>query len=363
MIKNSLKSHCPHLHGNMSSSCKPGKKMVCKTTSFYRLKSIEDYSKEQETQQKELQEELETSKAQLVQLFQVVEKFWQLREKALGSSEEDELHSLQPMDKATALLSDTDSHWCCGHANQQAEDAHHQEVNDAPDVAEKQHERSKELESQLINLKEQYEASIQSFETQLTEERGAHQQATEKASTLEAHLEQFKQLTAAKLDQVYNEHQSLKLDIFGCLEEEKQWIQTMFVNLQSLKEEATTTREFHSEPVDKYEEERGPLTTEVTSATDHSVAANAPLKVENEPMVTPPEVPIEESTIVEVVPESATEAHRISDADTNEIRITQEEHFSAVVNMGRSTIDMDDDSQKVLAQALQEKVTKNTLCS
>jgi hypothetical protein len=41
----------------------------------------------------------------------------------------------------------------------------------------------------------------------------------------------------------------------------------------------------------------------------------------------------------------------------------QEEHFSAVVNMGRSTIDMDDDSQKVLAQALQEKVTKNTLCS
>ncbi len=45
--------------------------MVCKTTSFYRLKSIEDYSKEQETQQKELQEELETSKAQLVQLFQV----------------------------------------------------------------------------------------------------------------------------------------------------------------------------------------------------------------------------------------------------------------------------------------------------
>ncbi|KAH8932613.1 hypothetical protein BDL97_19G082900 [Sphagnum fallax] len=328
-----------------------------------RLKSIEDYSKEQETQQKELQEELETSKAQLVQLFQVVEKFWQLREKALGSSEEDELHSLQPMDKATALLSDTDSHWCCGHANQQAEDAHHQEVNDAPDVAEKQHERSKELESQLINLKEQYEASIQSFETQLTEERGAHQQATEKASTLEAHLEQFKQLTAAKLDQVYNEHQSLKLDIFGCLEEEKQWIQTMFVNLQSLKEEATTTREFHSEPVDKYEEERGPLTTEVTSATDHSVAANAPLKVENEPMVTPPEVPIEESTIVEVVPESATEAHRISDADTNEIRITQEEHFSAVVNMGRSTIDMDDDSQKVLAQALQEKVEALLLLS
>ncbi len=115
----------------------------------------------------------------------------------------------------------------------------------------------------------------------------------------------------------------MKLDIFGCLEEEKQWIQTMFVNLQSLKEEATTTREFHSEPVDKYEEERGPLTTEVTSAPDHSVAANAPLKVENEPMVTPPEVPIEESTIVEVVPESATEAHRISDADTNEIRITQ----------------------------------------
>ncbi|CAK9267551.1 unnamed protein product [Sphagnum jensenii] len=237
-----------------------------------RLKSIEDYSKEQETQQKELQEELETSKAQLVQLFQVVEKFWQLREKALGSSEEDEeLHSLQPMDKATALLSDTDSHWCCGHANQQAEDAHHQEVNDAPDVAEKQHERSKELESQL---------------------------------------EQFKQLTAAKLDQVYNEHQSLKLDIFGCLEEEKQWIQTMFVNLQSLKEEATTTREFHSEPVDKYEEERGPLTTEVTSATDHS-----------------------------------------------------EEHFSAVVNMGRSTIDMDDDSQKVLAQALQEKVEALLLLS
>jgi hypothetical protein len=34
-----------------------------------------------------------------------------------------------------------------------------------------------------------------------------------------------------------------------------------------------------------------------------------------------------------------------------------------VVNMGRSTIDMDDDSQKVLAQALQEKVNKNTLCS
>ncbi|CAK9213692.1 unnamed protein product [Sphagnum troendelagicum] len=237
-----------------------------------RLKSIEDYSKEQETQQKELQEELETSKAQLVQLFQVVEKFWQLREKALGSSEEDEeLHSLQPIDKATALLSDTDSHWCCGHANQQAEDAHHQEVNDAPDVPEKQHERSKELESQL---------------------------------------EQFKQLTAAKLDQVHNEHQSLKLDIFGCLEEEKQWIQTMFVNLQSLKEEATTTREFHSEPVDKYEEERGPLTTEVTSATDHS-----------------------------------------------------EEHFSAVVNMGRSTIDMDDDSQKVLAQALQEKVEALLLLS
>jgi hypothetical protein len=82
-----------------------------------------------------------------------VEKFWQLREKALGSSEEDEeLHSLQPMDKATALLSDTDSHWCCGHANQQAEDAHHQEVNDAPDVAEKQHERSKELESQLVTI-------------------------------------------------------------------------------------------------------------------------------------------------------------------------------------------------------------------
>lgn len=71
MIKNSLKSHFLHLHGNMYSSCKPGKKMVCKTTSFYRLKSIEDYSKEQETQQKELQEELETSKAQLVQLFQV----------------------------------------------------------------------------------------------------------------------------------------------------------------------------------------------------------------------------------------------------------------------------------------------------
>jgi hypothetical protein len=45
--------------------------MVCKTTSFYRLKSIEDHSKEQETQQKEMQEELETSKAQLVQLFQV----------------------------------------------------------------------------------------------------------------------------------------------------------------------------------------------------------------------------------------------------------------------------------------------------
>ncbi len=81
-----------------------------------------------------------------------MEKFWQLREKALGSSEEDELHSLQPMDKATALLSDTDSHWCCRHANQQAEDAHHQEVNDAPDVAEKQHERSKELESQLVTI-------------------------------------------------------------------------------------------------------------------------------------------------------------------------------------------------------------------
>jgi hypothetical protein len=147
----------------MSSSCKPGKKMVCKTTSFYRLKSIEDYSKEQETQQKELQEELETSKAQLVQLFQVVEKFWKLRENAHGSSEEDEeLHSLQPMDKATALLCDTDSHWCCGHANQQAEDAHHQEVNDAPDVAEKQHERSKELESQLVTISILY-ANIYAF--------------------------------------------------------------------------------------------------------------------------------------------------------------------------------------------------------
>lgn len=160
--------------------------------------------------------------------------------------------------------------------------------------------------------------------------------------------EHVKQLTASKLQQLHNKQCELKLDVTGVLEDEKRWLETMVVKLHALKDNAIG-REFHSEPVDKYEEERGPppdketstadpliaeeaLPTELVGETEESdsrsVATIVPSSEESDTtLLTPPEVSIQVSTISEVVSETKDEAYPVSEADTNDIIITRVNSF------------------------------------
>lgn len=90
-------------------------------------------------------------------MFQVVDKFWGARENVLATDDNGQLQHIEPLDKATALLSDSDGRWAYGGCNREAEEALRQELKDAQILAEEnglvakqEQSRANELDAQLV---------------------------------------------------------------------------------------------------------------------------------------------------------------------------------------------------------------------
>lgn len=88
----------------------------------------------------------------------MLEKFWGLRESVLGTlNKDDQSEDLGVLDKATTLVTESDSKWQYGGIDQEAVEALQQELNDAGVRAEENHLlarkeqfRAEELDAQLV---------------------------------------------------------------------------------------------------------------------------------------------------------------------------------------------------------------------
>ena len=88
----------------------------------------------------------------------MLEKFWGLRKSVLGSlNKDDQSEDLGVLDKATTLVTESDSKWRYGGVDQEAVEALQQELKDAGVRAEENHLlarseqfRAEELEVQLV---------------------------------------------------------------------------------------------------------------------------------------------------------------------------------------------------------------------
>ena len=90
-------------------------------------------------------------------ILQVVDKFWGLRENVLTVSDDGQLQHMQPLDRATALLSESEGQWTYGGCNREAEEALRQELKDVQTLAEEnglaakeEQSRANELDAQLV---------------------------------------------------------------------------------------------------------------------------------------------------------------------------------------------------------------------
>lgn len=89
--------------------------------------------------------------------MQVVDKFWGLREYVLATSDDELLQHMQPLYRATAILSESDGKWVYGGCNREAEEALRQDLKDAQALAEEnglaakeEQSRANELDAQLV---------------------------------------------------------------------------------------------------------------------------------------------------------------------------------------------------------------------
>ncbi|KAG0562056.1 hypothetical protein KC19_9G114300 [Ceratodon purpureus] len=392
------------------------KAMTAKVQQFHnRAEEAENQCKEHDTRLLELQNQLDI-------LYKVVDKFWGARENVLATDDNGQLQHIEPLDKATALLSDSDGRWAYGGCNREAEEALRQELKDAQILAEEnglvakqEQSRANELDAQLAKLKEKVEATTHSLQTQLEEKQHLQQLAAEKASTYEMQLGKLEKFTISKVLEVQADHEDVRARVDSLLEDEKQWIDSMIVSFEALLLELKAS-EAHPEIVDKYEErgppqeetsvpeaepsgpdglEEDPLpeaepsragdleenlllenelsrtvdieepitsedTAEVEETTLPSHDQNVPESVcsESSPR---PDISVVVSASSSVQPESIAGPHPVAENDDN--RLNEEEPFSAVLTLSKRATDMDEESRKVLAQALQEKVEALLLLS
>jgi len=142
-----------------------------------RLEDVGKQYKDREAEKIETEQNLETLKSQLDLLHKVLEKFWGLRESVLGSlNKDDQSEDLGVLDKATTLVTESDSKWRYGGVDQEAVEALQQELKDAGVRAEENHLlarseqfRAEELEVQLVGLKHEVEATTISLRMNLEE--------------------------------------------------------------------------------------------------------------------------------------------------------------------------------------------------
>lgn len=393
------------------------KAMTANVQQFHnRVEEVEKQCKEQDTRILELQDQVDI-------LYKVVDKFWGMRETVLATPDDEQLQHMQPLDRATALLSESDGKWAYGGCNLEAEEALRQELKDAQTLAEEnglvaktEQSRADELDAQLVKLKEEVKATMDSLQIQLEEKQHAQELAAEKASTYEIQLGNLRKFTVSKVLEVQADHEDVRTRVDSLLDDEKQWIDSMVVSFEALLSELKAS-EVHPEIVDKYEEQRGPPEEETTvpaaelsepvgleedplpldepSRTvdlegNHLPANELSRTVElEEPITSEDPIELEETTSPshdQIAPESVHSessprpdisfvistspsdqpevmagAHPVAENDDN--RMNEEEPLSAVVTLSRRATDMDEESRKVLAQALQEKVEALLLLS
>lgn len=85
-------------------------------------------------------------------MYQVIDKFWGLRENVLPTFDDGQPQHVQPLDRATALLLESDAQWAYGRCNREAEMALQEELKEARALAEENGLLAKEKDSRAIEL-------------------------------------------------------------------------------------------------------------------------------------------------------------------------------------------------------------------
>ncbi|XP_024381297.1 uncharacterized protein [Physcomitrium patens] len=379
-----------------------------------RAEEAEKQLKEEEEQKLKLQHDYEVRTEQLDILHKVVDKFWELRGNVPVALDDGQPQDLQPLDKAQALILESDVQWTYGGSIQAAVEALQQELKVARTLAEendilakKEQARTNELDAQLALLQQEVKAA-QAF----AEERGllakeeqsrandldeqlkklkeeveatAHslsEQAAGEASTYKVHMEKLQKFIVSKLFEIQNDHGDVRTRVDSLLKDEKQWIDSMVDKFEALLLELKA-RDVHPEIVDKYEErsppqEEAPLPAaesakpyvfkeaqtsngldELERTTVSLLNEHTPESVDNENL---PSLDVSSVVASSLQAESEIIAGTHPVVENNN-RIREEEPCSAVVSLSRSVTDMIQEDRKALAQALHEKVEALLLLS
>lgn len=173
-----------------------------------RAEEAEKQLKEEEEQKLKLQHDYEVRTEQLDILHKVVDKFWELRGNVPVALDDGQPQDLQPLDKAQALILESDVQWTYGGSIQAAVEALQQELKVARTLAEendilakKEQARTNELDAQLALLQQEVKAA-QAF----AEERGLlAKEEQSRANDLDEQLKKLKEeveATAHSLSEV-----------------------------------------------------------------------------------------------------------------------------------------------------------------
>ncbi|KAG6555143.1 hypothetical protein Mapa_003178 [Marchantia paleacea] len=280
----------------------------------------------------ELQESFKPSFAANEKLQMVVDKFWLLRENAREDKDECE----DPLNRAQILLEDEVGIWTYGFMvdPKWQEDCKAAEVNLAR--AEEQLVRAEEmsnilrlhLEEEVLNRKQfeerlaLTEAALANFKLHLEDETNGRRLAEQNASVFSDHLAKLETSLQSDLQQLQGQHRTLVADVSAILQDERT---QMLMTSEALLSE-----------VERRKVEPARVETEV--------------ELQHEP----------ETTEVEVTPEERRSSPHLENEITQVTSTSREEEAVRDANVWTN---MDDESKKILAQALQEKVEALLLLS
>ncbi|KAH9303735.1 hypothetical protein KI387_008139, partial [Taxus chinensis] len=158
----------------------------------------------------ELQCNLGVSKAKIAKLEQVVEKFYQIRQAAIGVLERGVLEREPDEDKAECLLQDPAHLWSFS----ETEDYH----------------------SQMVAMQEDLTASrdfAEKLHKMLEETRASEDHLVQSVNTLEAKLKHSEIVVKNELNRLRIFQVQKRSDVLNLIEEERKWIESMKVNIEA----------------------------------------------------------------------------------------------------------------------------------
>ncbi|BBN01038.1 hypothetical protein MPTK1_2g04080 [Marchantia polymorpha subsp. ruderalis] len=284
----------------------------------------------------DLQESIKPVYAANEKLQMVVDKFWLLRQNAREDKDECE----DPLNRAQILLEDEVSIWTYGFMvdPKWQEDCKAAEVNLAR--AEEKFVRAEEisntlrlqLEEEILNRKQfeerlgLTEAASANFKLQIEDEINARRLAEHNASVYSDHLAKLKTNFQSDLQQLQGQHRMLITDVSAILQDERT---QMLLTSEALLSE-----------IEKEKEKEKVETARVETLVE----------LQHEP----------ETSEVEVTSEVRLSSPHLENEPSQVTSTSREEEALRDANVWTN---MDDESKKILAQALQEKVEALLLLS